>query len=168
MEKHNEWMKSHGGQKFQLEHVAPVVEKCLDERVTVSVIKSAFEKTGIYEFNKHKFDDGDFYAAEKLAEAEARASMTQDELAEAGLDRCLLVLDEEIPVGIEAEVESNSEVASTSGVASASGISRTSSINSNLNEVGPIRIVGQKKVESRKATHEKCHFNCKRCVERGC
>lgn len=42
VEKHDVWMKSHGGLKFELENVAPEVEKSLDERATPAIIKSAF------------------------------------------------------------------------------------------------------------------------------
>lgn len=135
VEKHNEWMKSHGGAKFDLELVAPIVEKCLDERATVAVIKSAFERPGIFELNSREFTDSDFFAAQKLAEADARAAKTQEELEESGEERVLLVMEENIPI------ESGSE-RTTSDVASVSG---TSSITSNLNVAGPVRIVGKKK-----------------------
>lgn len=135
VEKHDIWMKSHGGQKFDLEHVAPAVEQSLDERATTAVIKSAFAQAGVWPLNPHRFTDSDFYAAQKIAEAEARAAMTEEEVEANGLDRVLLVLDDEIPIGSESEV-TTSDGASTSGI---------SDMTANLNDSGPVKIIGKKK-----------------------
>lgn len=110
------------GKKFDLHHVAPVVEKCFDECATAAVIKAAFEKTGVYKLNRNIFTDDDFLAARLIAEAEARAENAEGEPID---DRVLLVMEEDIPAG------SFEEVASTSG---------TSSLFENLNASGPIRI----------------------------
>lgn len=61
--------------------------------------------------------------------------MTEGELEANGLDRVLLVLDEDIPIGSESEV-TTSDVASTSGI---------SDMVANLNESGPVKIIGKKK-----------------------
>lgn len=158
--KHDAWMKLNGGKKFEFHRVAPVVEKCLEECGTIATIKSAFENTGVCEFNPNRFTDDDYAAAKLIAEAEARANMTEEELAEQGLDRVLLLMEDEIPTGSFEEVASNEDVASTSTAfnqddASTSTAfnedtaSTSSSMNLNLNLSGPVRIVGSAKKSNR-------------------
>lgn len=110
----------------------------------------------MYEFNSNIFTDDDFFAARKIAEANARAEMTQEQIEDTGLERVLLVLDEDLPIGSETDLDSTlgTDVSSpfdtsTSDVASQGTdfghLSRTSSMNSNLNTAGPVRIYGKKK-----------------------
>lgn len=152
--KHDSWMKANGGKTFELYHVPSIVEACLDECATAANIKSAFKRTGVFEFNRNIFTEDDFFAAKKIAEANARAEMTQEQIEDSGLERVLLVLDENIPIGSETELDStdgtdasspfDSKAASTS-VTDFGHLSRTSSMNSNLNSAGPVRIYGKKK-----------------------
>lgn len=141
VEKHTTWQKAHvGGKQFDMHNVPPIVEKCLDEAATPAIIKTAFSRTGVFEFNAHTFTEEDFIAARVIAEAEERARTRAEPSAEMSaehhqhLDRVLLVLNEDIPTG------SMEEVATTSA-------SRMSSTYVNLNAAGPLQI-GQAKQKS--------------------
>lgn len=114
----NEWMVMNVGRKFDIHHVAPIVEKCFDECITAAIIKAAFTNTGIYELNRNVFTENDFLAAKLIADAHSRA--------EEGImdDSLTLVMDEDIPTGSFEEVSSNSG---------------TSNLYENLNAAGPLR-----------------------------
>lgn len=114
------WMKNNVGKVFELHHVPPIVEACLDESARAHNIKMAFEKTGVYKFNPTIFTDDEFISAELIADAEFRARGNVEE--DTANQRAIVVLEEDIPAGSFEEV-------STSG---------TSSMHSSLNAVGPV------------------------------
>lgn len=105
---HDEWMKSYVGKKFEIYHVAPIVEKCFDEFVTKSVIKTAFTVTGVYELNTTLFKDVDFAAAKLIAGAATRAEHPEGEEINIENEHVVLVSEADI------EVVSFEEVASMS------------------------------------------------------
>lgn len=54
------WCKNNAGKVLEIQHVAGIVDKCLNLGLTPKNIKSGFEVTGIYPFNPDVFAELDF------------------------------------------------------------------------------------------------------------
>ncbi|XP_049315676.1 uncharacterized protein LOC125779127 [Bactrocera dorsalis] len=117
--KHDAWKKSNIGVTFDLHHVPPLVDQCLDVMLTPKTIKSGFRTTGIYLFNPQIFTEVDFVASELSGE-----NLFGDEEKDADNQRRVLASGDAIVTAANEEVStseaSTSSPASTSGAASSS------------------------------------------------
>lgn len=130
MQKHAAWMKSNGSKLFELHHAPPLIEQSCDEGATPRNIIKSFEKTGVYPFNPHVFQDDDFVAAEMME----RARITAEQLEEGQItaeDRRNIIFEEEIPT------------------ASFETVSTSESVLSSVASVGPVQFSVPRKKSNR-------------------